>query len=203
MRRPPCRVHLALLVVISLVLAPLGCRGRSPGAPPAANRAGTGQASLPGWAPKHPSPEFLRALKVLKPQPLASLRLPGATDAENAIEARQATIMWPAAYEFFGTLSDAQVERFLTSKQLLIPVQSLTPKQRRAFDKWANAWGEWRAGSYPDADFLVLLYKMGAKRDLSNVRVGFLAHSHIVGVTAHVTQPDGTTQDVRSEFALR
>lgn len=202
MGRPRRVVHLVVLVVMSVALAPLGCGGRSPGTPPAAHPPGAAQASLPEWAPKHPSPEFLRALKVLKPMPLAALRLPGATDGENAIEARQATVMWPAAYEFFGTLSDAQVERFLTSKQVLIPVKSLTPPQRRAFDKWANAWSEWRAGGYRDADYLVIIYKMGARRDLSNVRVGFVAHPHIVGVISCITKPDGTTDDMRSDFAL-
>jgi hypothetical protein len=130
---------------------------------------------LPEWAPKNPSPEFLRAAKVLKPEPLESLKQAGRPDAENAARIRGMIIKWRSAWDFFGTLSDAQIARFLRAKPkyLTIPVKQLTKKQRAALDRFFEAWREFRKGHLEDADCLLMLYKEGAKRDLSNVRVGF------------------------------
>ena len=99
---------------------------------PAAVSQKTARPVLPEWAPKNPSPEFLRAAQVLKLLPLDIAKSPARTDAENAIRIRGTTIKWTAAYELFGTLSDEQVERFLQSKpkHLVIPIKQLTQRQR-------------------------------------------------------------------------
>jgi hypothetical protein len=188
------------------------------------------QAALPDWAPKNPSPEFLRAAKVLKPMPLATFQSAGASAAENAAAARETAAIALAGYEFFGALTDEQVQQLLTShpdwrthlgafppeeraaeeanrkgwRRLLIPVKSLTPQLRAAFDDWAVAWGKARVTSHPDsADYLVALYKMGAKKDLSNVRVGFIIHPHDVGVISCITAADGKTDGMCADFAMR
>ena len=61
--------------------------------------------ALPTWAPAKPSPELLRALKTLKPIPE---------------EASSYQPIMLAAFEFFGTLTDAQVAKFVkpTAKSL-------------------------------------------------------------------------------------
>jgi hypothetical protein len=219
--------------VLSAVVAAalVGCGGRSkPSAPIPKAKMTAAEAALPDWAPKNPSPEFLRAAKVLKPMPSAMVKVPGVSDAENAAFLKEAAVVGQAGYEFFGALSDAQVQQFLTStpdwsdkiaalparfreqaaarwkgsKRLLIPVKSLTPKLRHAFDDWAVAWGKARATTHPDmADYLVMLYKQGARKDLSNVRVGFVSKAQPVGVISCVTKPDGTTDGMCSDFALR
>jgi hypothetical protein len=211
------------VAAVVLALAICGCGHRAQPAAKAKPAQAT-QTLLPEWAPKSPSPEFLRAARVLKALPLSTVRFPGATEAQNAAEARAGTIEWPAAYEFFGTLTDTQMQRFLTSepdwkeaiatrrseaeprkgwKRVLIPMKSLTPPQRRAFDKWAAAWGRGREATHPDsADYLVLLYKAGATKDLSNVRIGFKANPHYVGVISCITKPDGTMDGICSDFAL-
>lgn len=218
-----CAVRLLVVAIAPISFVPLACgsRGRPPA--PKARPTQAAQTALPEWAPKNPSPAFVRALKVLKPLPLSTLRSAGASEAQNAEATREATITWPAAYEFFGTLSDEQVQRFLTRepdwrnaiaternekeprkgwRRVLIPMKSLTPRQRRAFDNWATAWGKAREGREFDHDYLVDLYKTGATRDLSNVRVGFKANPHYVGVISCITKPDGTTNGICSDFAL-
>ncbi len=51
-------------------------------------------------------------------------------------------------------------------------------------------------------DYLIILYKMGAKEDLSNVRVGFRAHEgHLVHITFWVTPPGGKEDYVCTMFA--
>jgi hypothetical protein len=187
------------------------------------------RALLPDWAPKNPSPEFLRAARVLKPLPLDFMKSPGRTDAENGAKMKGATIMWPAAFEFFGSLSDEQIERFLRTKQVVVPpdqpgkpptrmkgsqvltpVKELTRKQRAALDRYLEAWREaFKGQSIPGmpemSDPLLMLYKRGAKRDLSNVAVGFdtaeCGAGHFVSILFRVTKPDGTTNGFGSGFA--
>jgi hypothetical protein len=180
---------------------------------------------LPDWAPKDPSPEFLRALKVLKPLPLETLKNAGRSDAENAARVKGRVIMWIAAYEFFGTLSDEQVSRFLQIRemvlppgvpgrppqrrrgnQVVIPIEQLTKAQRAALDRYFEASREdHKVEKSKFDDCLVTLYKMGAKRDLSNVRVGFdtaqAGGGHMVNVIFYFTLPDGNTDWMVSGFA--
>jgi hypothetical protein len=166
---------------------------------------------LPDWSPVDPSPEFVRAARVLKPLPLDYMKSPGRTDAENAVRMKGAAIMWPAAYEFFGTLSDSQVERFLQSKpkELVIPIKQLTPEQRAAVDGYFEAYRQAKKGqqTFPEhpelSDCLLMLYKRGAKRDLSNVAAGFSTteSGHFVHILFRVTQPDGETAGFGNAFA--
>ncbi|UCC69063.1 MAG: hypothetical protein JSV79_03860, partial [Armatimonadota bacterium] len=136
---PASRWCSLLLLTIALDLAP-GCGQPQAQQGPAERPAQTADVPLPDWAPKNPSPEFLRALSVLKPIPLEELTRGGGSGPAAEAQALRHRLMWPAAYEFFGTLSDEQIQRFLSSreeeKKILIPMQSLTPKQRRAFDTW-------------------------------------------------------------------
>lgn len=71
---------------------------------------------LPEWAPENPSPEFLRAAKVLTPIPTEG------DGMENEILDKVLTEKWERvsvpAWEFFGTLSDEQVNRLFTSKPI-------------------------------------------------------------------------------------
>ena len=236
MRRAQCAVCLAMLAVALVWLTGASSAGSAPSPKPAksapdatATSWKTARPSLPDWAPKHPSPEFVRAARVLKPMPLDIMKSPGRTDAENAARMKGATIMWPAAYEFFGTLSDEQIERFLRTQQVvvppdqpgkpptrmkgsqvLIPVKQLTKKRRAALDHYFDAWREaWKGQSVPGKpelnDCLLMLYKRGAKSDLSNVAAGFdtaeCDAGHFVSVLFRVTKRDGTTNGFGSSFA--
>jgi len=80
-------------------------------------------------------------------------------------------------------------------------MKDLTPRQRRAFDNWVAASDKANAGLRFHEDYLVLLYKTGAARDLSNVRVGFVGRPDDVGVICCVTKSDGAADGVCSDFA--
>jgi hypothetical protein len=201
------------IIGLAAALASSGCGGKAttPPAPPVAQKP---TLPLPEWAPKNPSPEFLRAAKVLKPLPLDFMKSPESSAAENAARMKAAAIMWPAAYEFFGTLSDKQIERFLQAKPkyVAIPIKQLTQEQRAALDAYFEAWrqaykGQSAIPGNPDfGDCLVMLYRMGAKRDLSNVVAGFdagkeVGGGHFAHVSFHITNPDGETPGFYFAFA--
>jgi hypothetical protein len=162
--------------------------------------------TLPSWAPDDPSPEFLRAWAVLKPTPEDEFGRFAEGDPARLALARRASRTWAAAYEFFGTLSDEQMERLFSTRRIRMPVKSLTDKQRAALDNWLSAWrAAWRgnpSSSIPE-DFLVGLFKMGAREDLSNVDVGFNAQNEgrRVHVIFWVRQPDGSDASVQNDFA--
>jgi len=213
MRRRVCAVRLLVVAIapISFVALACGNRGRPPTPKPKATQAA--QAALPEWAPKNPSPAFLRATKVLKPLPLSFIKSPAKTDAENAARMKAAAITWAAAYEFFGTLSDRQVERFLQAKlrYLVIPIKQLTQEQRAAVDRYFEAWRQTHKAvllpGHPEIrDCVLMLYKRGAKRDLANVVAGFDAGKragggHVVSICFEVTKPDGERDGFVSAFA--
>jgi len=163
--------------------------------------------ALPGWAPDNPSEEFLRAAAVLKPLPPEVLH--SAAQADPAWEATFAryTQSFTAAYELFGTLSDEQVQRFLSSKVIRIATKSATPPQRAALDNWFDAFREAMEGGHPElADYLVILYKEGAAEDLSNVDFGFnagegMGGGHMVHVCFWVRKPDGSVGVHGTAFA--
>ena len=238
MRRAQCAVCLAMLAVALAWLIGAGSAGSAPKeqakpattAPKAVTASWkTARPSLPDWAPKNPSAEFLRAARVLKPTPLDIMRAAGKSEAENAARVNGAIIMWIAAYEFFGTLSDKQIAQFLQIRQMVlppgapgkpprhvrgnqivVPVKQLTQRQRAALDRFFEAWREASKGQslpgHPEfKDELLVLYKMGAKRDLSNVRVGFdtaqAGAGHDVSIIFYVTPPGGSTDWVASGFA--
>jgi hypothetical protein len=141
------------------------------------------------WMPSNPSPAFLRAAEVLRPVAL------------DPPDARYAAT-YPAAYEFFGSFSDEQIEQFVAgkpggeTKELLLPVASLSPEQRRAFDAWTKAWGKAQG-----QDYLAMLSASGADPDLSNVRVGFVASDGTVSVASQIRMPDGGEDSFCSAFA--
>ena len=155
---------------------------------------------LPDWAPKDPSPEFLRAAKVLKPIPIELERqvVKSAPEGEALLARLRQT--YPSAWEFFGTLDDRKIEGFRETKEIRIPAKLLTQKQRTGFDHWLECWRAAMKGGPPEfQDYLILLYKMGAKDDLSNVDVGFTAKTagggHLVHIYFWVKAPDGKVND--------
>jgi hypothetical protein len=165
---------------------------------------------LPEWGPEDPSPEFLRAAKVLKPLP------GGMAEGDSALTV--------AFYEMFGALTDEQIATFLERKQgkvpadapdrtralfkenygasevggelvysrneVSAPIKSLTPAQRKAFEKVRAVWSEVMKAQDED-DLLVMLYKMGAKEDLSNLDLGFMALGHEVSIHLNIPNERG------------
>jgi len=152
---------------------------------------------LPVWAPASPSPEFLRAARVFR----TWVDEPAVTDepelAGRALQIRFHRTLVPA-WEFFGSLTDEQIERFRSTKDLRIQVKDLTDKQRAALYHFFDVWRqEFKGVSSPNTDFsedwLVDLYKAGAKEDLSNVQIQFLVRgSGRVAMILRARQPDGS-----------
>ncbi len=148
---------------------------------------------LPEWAPENPSPEFLRAARVLKPY----VEEPAGHDelSRRALHALYIRTL-PAAWEFFGTLGDEQIEHLLAARDLRLPVKSLTEKQRAALYHYFDVYRElFKDVTDPEygGEHLVVLYKFGAKEDLSNVEIQFLIRaSGIIAVIMRVRQPDGS-----------
>ena len=191
------RPYLPMLVLIALGLS--GCAERRPQRAPARPAPAQKPAvPLANWAPKNPSPEFVRAARVLT----SMAERPAQSDQpESDLAARAASARYtrtlPAAWEFFGTLSDGQVERFLATRELRLQVKDLSPKQRAALYRYFEVWREQMKG-LPErptewgADWLVDLYKFGAREDLSNVQIEFLVRgSARVAMILRVRQPDG------------
>ncbi len=188
---------LTAVMALSLALA-AGCARRGGEQPPEPEPAQTTEVPLPEWAPENPSPEFVRAAKVLKPFPLGEmLRGPKGDDLSTRAVVRYATRVWSAAYEFFGTLSDEQVDHFLSSedKQIYMPVKSLTTKQRTALD------GYFEASRQAGKDRVVDLYKGGAKEDLSNVDAGFKLRGRRVNISCRVRKSDEDYSGFESTIA--
>jgi len=188
----------SVLVPVCLVLfLASGCGRR---AAQTASGSPDGQAAgapLAEWAPKNPSPEFLRAARVLKPM----AEQPGDADegdlARKSFGALYKRTLVPA-WEFFGTLSDEQIERFLATQDLQLQVKDLSEKQRAALYRYFDVWREQMKGlaERPEEwgqDWLVDLYKFGANEDLSNVQIEFLVRGgHRVAMILRVRQPDGS-----------
>ena len=200
-----CLVFLAVVIGLASIA---GC-GKRTAQPPKTGAQPTEVADtppLPEWAPENPSPEFLRAWEVLKPTPEDEFGRFAEGDPARLALARRASRTWAAAYQFFGTLTDEQMERFFSTRRIRMPVKSLTDNQRAALDNWLSAWrAAWRgnpSSSIPE-DFLVALFKYGAREDLSNVDVGFNAQNEgrRVHVIFWVRQPDGSDASVQNDFA--
>ena len=203
-----CSVLLYPVITLALAVAAMaGCGRQAAEAPESGAETRVTDVPLPEWAPENPSPEFLRAARVLKPLPPEMLG--GAAQGEAALEAMLAryTRSFAAAYEFFGTLSDEQIERFLSTKVIRLPVRSLTSAQRAALDNWFDVFRQAMEGGPPElADYLVVLYKEGAAEDLSNVEVGFnagedMGGGHFVHIHFWVRRPDGSVSDFGTGFA--
>jgi hypothetical protein len=201
-----CVVGTVIMCGAGACLLP-GCgKGEKAGAKAPALRtaaAPRGDIPLPEWAPENPSPEFMRAARVLKPLPEEMLKRPGAPPGiAAALQRSRDTIA--ASYEFFGTLDDRQIERFRATKEIRIPSRSLTPRQRAVLDHWFENWRTVMKGTGLKAeDYRVFIYKMGGKEDMSNVDVGFRATSggHMVHIHFWVRTSDGEVNDFGTAFA--
>ncbi len=137
---------------------------------------------------------------MLKPVPPESLASASEGDQATQAKLQRYRLTYPATYEFFGTLSDQQIERFLASKkkQIRIPVRSLTEVQRAALAHWFDVW---REALGEDHDHRVKLFKLGAREDLSNVDVGFWAPGgHSVHIWFWVVEEDGSTGASTSSY---
>ena len=206
------RIHRVLVVF----LLASGLAASVAATPPGDTQAKPRPAVLPAWAPKHPSREFLRAAKVLKPVPE---------------EAQPYSPVYVPAWELFGSLTDQQVKQLLTLQQHSQPLagmaasrqkylqeksqarqvgdkmvwyeggaevsaKSFTPRQRAIFASLVKAWGKANPGGL-DEDLLVFLYKARAKRDLSNVWVGFSVlggHAVKLGIAVRTPPMSGGTE---------
>ncbi|MGD0114085.1 MAG: hypothetical protein ABSD48_19685, partial [Armatimonadota bacterium] len=132
-------VSVSLAVAAALVIG-LGCGRRAPQRAAGFESARKSAVPLPEWAPKNPSPEFLRAARVLKPMPDELLQGIVGRSAEGEALLQRYRGTMPASYEFFGTLDDRQIERLRTSHEIRIPAKALTPKQRAALNHWFEDW---------------------------------------------------------------
>jgi hypothetical protein len=77
-------------------------------------------------------------------------------------------------------------ELVYSRNEVSVPMKSLTPAQRKAFEKVKAAWSAALKAEGED-DLLVHLYKIGATEDLSNVDVAFMATGHEVNFLLMVT----------------
>ena len=194
MRNVTPRLLVPALVV--LLVAP-GCGQRAAQEKPADKAAQTADMPLPEWAPENPSPEFLRAARVIKPWPEEFTPARNGTElTRKALHHRYISTL-PAAWEFFGTLTDEQIERFLSTKSLRLRFVDLSGRQRAALLRYFDVFRESMKGLSPEEqeyseDLLVELYKLGAEEDLSNVEIEFLIRaSGIVAMFMRSRQPDG------------
>jgi hypothetical protein len=102
------------------------------------------------------------------------------------------------AWELFGSLTDGQIERFRSRRDLRIQVKNLTDKQRAALYRFFDVWRrEFKGVSSVTTEFsedwLVDLYKLGAREDLSNVEVQFLVRGRgRAAMFLRSRQPDGS-----------
>ncbi len=183
------------IIGIAVAVAALGCgKSQKPTTTPAGPEA---RVLLPKWAPENPSPEFLRAARVFR----TWVDEPAITDeadlAGRALDSRFRRALVPA-WEFFGSLSDEQIERFRSTRDLRIGVKDLTDKQRAALYRFFDVWRkEFKGVSSVNTEFgedwLVELYKLGAKEDLSNVEVQFLVRGRgRVAMILRSRQRDGS-----------
>ncbi|UCC67631.1 MAG: hypothetical protein JSV79_11000 [Armatimonadota bacterium] len=164
--------RVAVIIGIAFPLTGFGCAKTEQ--PPQPTPAKT-SVPLPDWAPEDPSPEFLRAAKVLRGVPMDAV---GRGDLpEQSWRALLAYMkrVNPTLWRLFGSLSDAQIDSFLAAKRIAIAVPDLTPGQMAALDAVldANKGNEMEMEGVTVPDFRTLLYKMGAAEDLSDVTIGF------------------------------
>ena len=89
---------------VVLLVCIVGCGQRTTQTPVSAPAAEKVEIALPEWAPENPSPEFLRAAKVLKPMPEESFNSP--EDRAEAVTWLRYQQTLAAGFEFFGTLTD-------------------------------------------------------------------------------------------------
>jgi hypothetical protein len=182
------RIRYCLVVIIILCIF-AGCSKRAAQTQNVALPPGV---ILPDWAPKNPSPEFIRAAKVLKPIPPE----PGKNDPQTQALVAKVKLVTVPAWEFFGTLSDQDISSLQAGTDVSLRYDSMSDKQRNALNNWLEVWrqtmkdipegGGWKP------DWLVVLYRYGAKEDLSNVLCTFKTKgNHIVQFWLQAIQSDG------------
>jgi hypothetical protein len=201
-----CGLQVAVIGAVVVLLTLAGCSHRAAPPAPKAKPAVKQSVPLPDWAPEYPSPEFLRAARVLKPLPREVSQQQNSNigpGLSEALKARMERILNPASYQLFGSMSDEQIKRFLATKEIRLPVRTMTKAQRAAFDEWFAAAAEAGKGGPPEyADLRVYLYKLGAKEDLSNVEAGFVAiEGHAVHIWFWVRGRDGKEGSFDTYFA--
>jgi len=159
----------------------------------------------PSLSPKKPSPEFAKAAKLLKPIPPELLeRYVRMGPPAMAGVMKRYSDTFPAAYEFFGSLPDERLDRFVSTGEVRMPVTELDPPRRAALEKWFDAFRKAMRGGPPELqDYKLILSRMGAAQDLSNVDVGFTSPKHNVHIQFWVKQPGGKVEDAETWFALR
>ena len=200
LRRAGIPISVALLLVFCGVS---GCGRKSTQKPPKPTTQKVA-IPLPEWAPKDPSPEFLRAAKVLKPLPAELLQRKGESVGVSDSVLKMYTKWWAAGYDLFGTLSDRQVARVRSTGLIRLRFASLTPKQRQAFESFMAAKDSALAGVSGYTEYRVVLYKFGAKQDLSNVDVGFEVEARVVMVRTWIPKPQAPekTTTIGDAFAM-
>jgi hypothetical protein len=170
-----------ILMLLSMITLQFGVMGKTP------------EQTLPNWAPQHPSPEFLRAAKILTSYFWGEPK----TLQEKVLKERMERIAVPA-WEFFGTLNDQEMSKLMKSKDLRMRYRTMRPRQQQALKAWLEVWRQnmkdldsgWYQGGW-QADWLVVLYKHGAKQDLSNVLCQFqIKNSRIVRAYLRIIQSD-------------
>jgi len=179
------------LAFVGVLFFMWGCGQRTSQRSASAPAAGKAEIPLPEWAPKDPSPEFLRAARVLKPMPPEVF-----AKGDAPAETRQAILALkkridPLCWELFGTLSDKQIEKFLTTKRVELRVRELNSKELALLNAVLDGYKGFRIGT-EEFDWRVMLYKGGATQDLSNVSIGFrVMEGRIVGFFARVQGKEG------------
>jgi hypothetical protein len=196
------RLVLSTVLAAALLAVPPGCGRRAAPPAPKAKPAAKQSVPLPSWAPKNPSKEFLRAARMLKPVPeeaqaylpvyLPAWELFGSLTDEQVKE----FLTRKQTSEPVATMEKSEVDSLKSREQaqqvggklvwyyqfVIVKVPSFSPRQRAIFDSLRKAWQEAYRGK-PHEDLLVMLYKMGAKEDLSNVAISFnVSGGHAVGL---------------------
>jgi len=158
-----------------MLLIGFGCGQRAAQKPIAAPTPPKAEVPLPDWAPKNPSPEFLRAARVLRGVPMDAVARGDMPEQSWRALLGYMRQINPTLWQLFGSLTDAQIDSFLSTKKIAIPARDLAPKQRAALAAVldANKGSPIEMSGVGLPDFRTLLYKMGATEDLSNVTVGF------------------------------
>jgi hypothetical protein len=168
------KVQWSLILLGILLLLP-GCSRQSNAGGKISSGKMEKKVELPEYSPANPSPEMIKAAKILKPLPAEVMYQAVQNDLSKKAQIDKFRHTIPAAYEFFGTLTGNQLQHFIAAKEIRIPYRKLTPEQKNALDNWFKAYGDSLRGTGAETeDQLVNLYKLGAKRDLSNVDVGFV-----------------------------
>jgi thiol-disulfide isomerase/thioredoxin len=188
----------AVGVLFVIALACAGCGGTAqPEAPDSRS-----EVALPDWAPEEPSVALLRAAAAVRPIPTEGLRELGMDEewTEGVL-----TRLWPACYEFLGSMSDEQIETLTAREELRMPYSSLTSAQKAAFERWMEAAASVDSAvqRYHGGDYRAFLSDRAVEEDLSNLDVGFGIHDGgVVGVYLWILPESLEGPSTSSDFAL-